>query len=157
MIRSGDPRSHRVIRRFLATRVHGRAATATAALRVVAGVVFVLFSLPKFLHHEAELAEFVRYGLPDSGALVHLVGILELVAGLMLVVGAATRLAALGLAANMAGAVATAGVQVGGPFHLGVAPLLLLAMVFLLWAGSGAPAVDRVLAERLAPTGSAPE
>ncbi|MDD7939836.1 DoxX family protein [Actinomycetospora lutea] len=145
----------RGIQRFLTTRVQGRAASATAALRIVAGAVFVLFSLPKFLRHEEELAEFVRYGLPDASAIVYLVGTLELVAGLMLVLGVATRLAALGLAANMAGAVATAGVQVGGAFHLGVAPLLLLTMVFLLWSGSGAAAVDRVLSERLAPAGLA--
>ncbi len=112
----------------------------------------MLFSLPKFVRHEDELAQFVRYGLPDSSAIVDLVGTLELVAGLMLVLGVATRLAASGLAADMAGAVATAGIQVGGLFHLGVAPLLLLSMLYLLWAGSGAAAIDRTLSERLAPT-----
>ena len=147
----GPPHSRRPIRLF-SSRVHGRAATATAALRILTGLAFMLFSLPKFVRHEDELAEFVRYGLPDSSAIVYLVGTLELVAGLMLVLGVATRLAALGLAADMAGAVATAGIQVGGLFHLGVAPLLLLSMLYLLWAGSGAAAIDRTLSERLAPT-----
>jgi putative oxidoreductase len=144
------PRSRRPIRLF-SSRVHGNAATLTAALRIVTGLAFVLFSVPKFVRHEDELAEFVRYGLPDSSAIVYLVGSLELAAGLMLVLGVATRLAALGLAANMAGAVATAGIQVGGLFHLGVAPVLLLSMLYLLWAGSGTAAIDRTLSQRLAP------
>ncbi|MEJ2862141.1 DoxX family protein [Actinomycetospora flava] len=134
--------------RFFGTRVQGRAAAATTALRIVTGLVFVLFSLPKFLRHEDELNEFVRFGLPDSSPIVYLVGTLELGAGLMLVLGLATRLAALGLALNMAGAIATAGVQVGGPFHLGVAPTLLLATLYLLWAGSGAAAIDRAISAR---------
>lgn len=140
--------------RFFSTRVGGRVAVVTAVLRIATGLVFVLFSLPKFLAHEYELAEFVRYGLPDSSAIVYLVGALELGAGLMLILGIGTRLAALGLALNMAGAIATAGVQVGGPFHLGVAPALLLSMVYLLWAGSGAAALDRALATRFAPSAS---
>ena len=148
---AGSPHSRRPIRLF-SSRVHGKAATATAALRVLTGLAFVLFSLPKFVRHEDELAEFVRYGLPDSSAIVYLVGTLELAAGLMLVLGVATRLAALGLAANMVGAIATAGIQVGGLFHLGVAPLLLVSTVYLLWAGSGAAAIDHTLSERLATT-----
>ena len=86
----GPPHSRRPIR-LLSSRVHGRAATATAALRILTGLAFVLFSLPKFVRHEDELAEFVRYGLPDSSAIVYLVGTLELAAGLMLVLGVATR------------------------------------------------------------------
>ncbi len=140
------------IQLFFSTRMRGRGGIATAALRIVTGLVFVLFSLPKFLLHEYELAEFVRYGLPDSSIIVYLVGSLELGAGLMLILGIGTRLAALGLALNMAGAIATAGVQVGGPFHLGVAPALLLSTVYLLWAGSGSAALDRALAARFETT-----
>jgi putative oxidoreductase len=134
------------VRRICSTRVRGRAGVATAALRIVAGILFVLASLPKFLLHDMELSEFVRYGLPASDLLVYLVGLLELGGGALLVLGLATRVAALALALNMVGAVLTAGVRVGGWFHLGVAPTLLLAMVYLLWAGSGAKALDRRLA-----------
>lgn len=134
---------------FFRSRVSGRAATATATVRILAGLIFVLLSLPKFFLHEFELAEFVRFGLPDSSLIVYLVGLLELGGGLMLIMGLATRLAALGLAVNMIGAIATAGVQVGGPFHLGLAPALLAAMLYLLWAGAGAASLDR----RFAPAG----
>jgi putative oxidoreductase len=122
-----------------------RAGVATAVVRILAGLVFVVFSLPKFLLHEFELAEFVRFGFPESSVLVYLVGLLELTGGVMLLAGFLTRLAAAGLAANMVGAIATAGVVVGGPIHLGVAPALLVAMLYLVWAGSGPAAVDRRL------------
>ncbi len=131
---------------LFASRVSGRGEVATAVARVLAGLVFVLLSLPKFFLHDFELAEFMRFGLPNSSLIVYLVGLLELGAGLMLVLGLGTRLAALGLAINMIGAIATAGVRVGGPFHLGLAPALLLAMLFLLWAGPGAASLDRRLA-----------
>lgn len=133
-------------RSVLRSRVTGRAAVATAVVRIFAGLVFFLFGLPKFLLHDFELAEFVSYGFPDSSLIVYLVGLLEIVGGLALMVGFLTRLAALGLGVNMIGAIATAGVQVGGWFHLGVAPALLVAMLYLLWAGGGAAAVDRRLA-----------
>lgn len=126
------------------------AGTAVAAVRVLAGLLFVLAGLPKFVAHDVELAEFVRYGLPPSDLLVYLVGALEVSAGSMLLLGIATRLAALGLAANMIGAMATAGIQVGGWFHLGVAPALLVTMIFLLWAGPGRASLDHLLARRLA-------
>lgn len=127
---------------FFANRVTGRAAAATAALRVFSGIFFVFFGILKFTMHEFELSEFILYGLPDSSLIVYLVGLLEVVAGLMLVAGAGTRLAALGLAIVMAGAILTAGVRVGGWFHLGVAPTMLVAMLYLLWAGPGSRALD---------------
>jgi putative oxidoreductase len=136
-----SPTREAAMRRLL----DSRAGTATAVLRILTGLVFVLFSLPKFLLHDFELAEFVRFGLPESSLLVYLVGLLELGGGLMLLAGFLTRLAAAGLAANMAGAVATAGVTVGGPIHLGLAPALLVAALYLVWAGSGPAAVDRRL------------
>jgi putative oxidoreductase len=131
------------------TRVTAWAAKVTAGIRVFTGLFFVVFALPKFLLHELELAEFVRYGFPDSSLIVYLVGLLELTAGVMLVLGAATRLAAAGLAVVMAGAILTAGVRVGGPFHLGVAPTMLAVTLYLLWAGSGSVALDQSLRRRV--------
>jgi hypothetical protein len=48
----------------------------------------------------------------------------------------------------MVGAIATAGVQEGGWFHLGVAPALLVVMLLLVWLGPGRPALSRRLARR---------
>jgi len=117
----------------------------TTAVRVVTGVLFITFSAGKFVDHTHELADFEHYGVPLADIAVYLVGVVELVGGILLVVGLFTRLAALILAANMVGAIATAGRVDGGSFHLGVAPTLLVAMLFLLWAGSGAFALDTKL------------
>jgi putative oxidoreductase len=137
---------NRHVSRFLGTRVDGRAAAVTAGIRILVGLAFVFFGSVKFVLTDYEVSEFVTYGLPESTVIVYLVGLLEVGAGLMLLLGAGTRLAAAGLAIVMAGAILTAGRKVGGPFHLGVAPVLLAGNLYLLWAGSGSHALDRRLA-----------
>jgi len=52
------------------TRVSGRPARITAVVRIVAGVVFVLFGVVKFIVPEYELAEFIRVGFPNLVAIV---------------------------------------------------------------------------------------
>ena len=132
------------------TRTHRGGAWATAVVRVVTGVLFVLFSLGKFVDHAQESADFDHYGIPAPEVATYLVGALELLGGLLLVVGLFTRPAALLLALNLVGAIATAGRVDGGTFHLGVAPAMLVAMLFLVWAGSGRLALDRAMRVRLA-------
>jgi len=128
----------------------GVAAWITTVVRVVTGALFVTFSLGKFADHASESADFDRYGIPAPEVATYLVGTLELVAGILLVVGLLTRPAALLLALNLVGAIATAGRVEGGSFHLGVGPAMLLAMLFLVWAGSGRLALDRVIRARFA-------
>jgi putative oxidoreductase len=120
-------------------------------IRIVTGVFFVSVSLGKFFDHASEAHDFDRYGVPIPATAVILVGILELVGGLALVVGLGTRIAAAALAADMVGAIATAGRVEGGTFNLGVAPLMLVLMLVILWAGPGVWSVDRVIARRLVP------
>jgi uncharacterized membrane protein YphA (DoxX/SURF4 family) len=134
-----------LLHRAAHSRVTGRAARVTAGLRIFVGVVFVFFGGLKFLITQFEVAEFVRFGFPESALVVQLVGLIEVAAGVMLVLGLATRLAAAGLAVVMAGAILTAGLTVGGPFHLGLAPALLAANLYLVVAGSGSLALDRRL------------
>jgi putative oxidoreductase len=117
-------------------------------VRVVTGVLFVTFSSGKFVDHAAETADFEHYGIPAPEVATYLVGTLELVGGLLLVVGLLTRPTAAVLAANLVGAIATAGRVDGGSFHLGVAPTMLVAMLFLVWAGPGVLALDRMLLPR---------
>jgi predicted lipoprotein with Yx(FWY)xxD motif/uncharacterized membrane protein YphA (DoxX/SURF4 family) len=129
----------------LTPRVSGPAAWAVAVLRVGAGAIFVAFSLGKFVHHDAEAASFAEYGIPLPDAATYLVGALELVGGLLLISGLATRPAALALAGEMAVAIATAGRLEGGAVHLGLAPALLAIMLLLLWTGAGRWSLDRRL------------
>ena len=84
--------------------------------------------------------------IPDIS--VYAVGTVELLCGLLLVVGLLTRPAAALLALTMIGAISTAGRVDGGSFHLGVAPALLAVMLLLVWLGSGRPAVDAILDRR---------
>ena len=140
---SGRARSHGLRAVLFRSRVG--AGRVVAVVRIAAGAVFLVFGVVKFALPEFERAEFVRFGLPDSIALVYLVGLLETVGGLMLVLGLLTRIAAAALALNMTGAVLTAGLAVGGPVHLGLAPALLVAMIFILWTGPGGAAVDNRL------------
>jgi putative oxidoreductase len=134
--------------RLLAPRTHGFGGWCTTAVRIVTGVLFITFSLGKFVDHAQESADFDRYGIPVPEATTYLVGTLELVAGALLVLGLLTRPAAALLAANLVGAIATAGRVDGGSFHLGVAPTMLVAMLFLTWAGGGYLAADRRLLAR---------
>jgi len=117
-------------------------------VRIVTGVLFVTFSLGKFVDHAQESADFDHYGIPAPEVATYLVGVLELVCGALLIVGLLTRAAAALLAADMVGAIATAGRVDGGSFHLGVAPTMLVAMLFLVWAGPGRLALDRTLLTR---------
>jgi putative oxidoreductase len=131
-----------------ASRTRGGGAWATAVVRVVTGVLFVTFSLGKFVDHAKESADFDHYGIPAPEVATYLVGMLELVGGILLVVGLLTRPAAAVLALNLVGAISTAGRIDGGTFHLGVGPAMLVAMLFLVWAGSGRFALDRVVCLR---------
>jgi len=132
--------------RVSAPRTHGVAAWITTVVRIVTGFLFVTFSLGKFFDHTKESADFARYGIPAPEVATYLVGTLELVCGVLLVIGLLTRPAALFLALNLVGAISTAGRVDGGSFHLGVGPTMLVAMLFLVWAGCGHLALDRKLA-----------
>jgi len=121
---------------------------AALAVRLVAGAIFLGFSIGKFARHGAESAALDRYGLSYPDAFTYGVGVVELAGGAMLVLGLGTRIAGLVLAADMAGAIATAGRIEGGPVHLGLAPTLLVMMLLLLWIGPGDRSLDRRLLAR---------
>ena len=93
---------------------------------------------------------FRSFGIPRPEAMVVLSGLLEAIGGLMLALGPLTRPVALALAVNMGIAIATAGRVVGGPFHLGVAPALLVLMLVALWGGGTGWSLDRRLLTRVA-------
>jgi uncharacterized membrane protein YphA (DoxX/SURF4 family) len=107
--------------------------------RVAAAAVFVVFGIGKFTAHESELASFKTYGLPWPEAFVYLIGVVEIVGGLMLLSGMplAVRLAALALAGDMVGAIVVSGIKEGELISLTLAPALLVTMLVLLRAGPG--------------------
>jgi putative oxidoreductase len=85
------------------------AAAMLRALRFAAGSVFVAFGAGKFVNHASELASFKSYGLPAPELFVPVIGVIELVGGMLLIVGIVTRPAALVLAGDMIGAIVVSG------------------------------------------------
>ena len=145
--------------RTLATRLvadRPRVATRAALLRIASGAIFVAFGLGKFTNQAQETRSFAKYGLPSPELFAPAIGVLELALGLLLVAGLATRLAAVMLAGDMVGAIATAGRVEGGAINLGLAPALLVVMLFLAWSGAGRWSVDARLRDNLATGPSAP-
>jgi putative oxidoreductase len=118
------------------------------AVRLAAGAIYVGFGLGKFVDHESEAASFRFYGLPSPDAFTYLVGVVELGGGLLLLAGLLTRPAALLLAGNMVGVLAVAAPKEHTFINLGLAPALLLAMLYLVWGGGGRRSADAALSRR---------
>ena len=77
-------------------------------VRLAAGVIFLSEGVQKFLFVEALGAgRFARIGLPAPQALATFVGLVEIVCGLLLLLGLFTRLAAIPLIMNMLVAIST--------------------------------------------------
>lgn len=117
-------------------------------MRVIAGVVLVVVSLSKFTRHESLVDSFERYGIPAPDLAVYVAGTVELVGGLLLLVGLLARLAAALVAVNMVVALATGGRVDVDLYHVGLGSLLLAAALFLVWAGAGPWSFDERLATR---------
>jgi putative oxidoreductase len=123
----------------------GPRAIAALLARVAGGAVFVAFGVAKFTSHASEVASFEDYGLPAPDTFVYAIGAVELVGGLLLVLGLLSRLAALVLAGDMVAAIVLSGIALGEVISLTLAPAELIVCLFLLWTGPGAFALDRRL------------
>jgi putative oxidoreductase len=123
----------------------GPRAVAAFLARVAGGGTFVAFGVGKFTQHASEVASFEDYGLPAPDALVYVIGVVELVGGLLLVFGLLTRPAALVLAGDMVAAIILSGIALGEIISLTVAPAELLICLYLLWTGPGVLALDHRL------------
>jgi uncharacterized membrane protein YphA (DoxX/SURF4 family) len=103
-------------------------------VRVLTGVIFIFAGLVKFVFHSWELHAFRTFGLPWPGALEILAGILETAGGLLLVLRLLVTPVALVLVVTMAVAIGSSGIGHGDVVpSLTLAPMLLVALLFLLW------------------------
>ncbi len=118
-------------------------------VRCAAAIVFLIFGVSKFVNHATELASFRHYPVPAPGTLVYAVGVIEICGGLLLAVGLLTRLTALALAADMLGAIVVSGLARWELVSLTLAPVLLAAMIILIWFGAGDWSLDRHLAANM--------
>jgi putative oxidoreductase len=108
---------------------------ALLVVRLVSGGVFVAFGAGKFINHSSELASFRSYGLPAPEVFVVVIGVIELVGGLLLIANRFVRPAALVLAADMVGAIVVSGIAKGELISLTLAPAELIAMLALVAVG----------------------
>jgi uncharacterized membrane protein YphA (DoxX/SURF4 family) len=107
-----------------------------ANVAVGTGAIFVIAGLVKFAFHAWELRAFRAFGLPWPSALEILAGVLETVGGLLLALRILVVPVALILAATMVVAIGVSGIGHGDIIpSLTLAPVLLVAMVFLIARG----------------------
>lgn len=114
----------------------GRRLWGTLVLRVALAALFIPVGLGKFVNHDAYVERFERWGFgAAAGEVAFAVGVVEVLGGLMLLLGVLPRLAALALAANMAGALLTAG-RIDGGQDVWL-PLVLIAAlaIIVVWGG----------------------
>ncbi len=132
----------------------GTARWATLILRVALAAVYIPIGLGKFVNHDTYVERFERWGFgAAAGEVALLVGAVEVIGGIMLLLGVAPRLAALVLAGNMIGALATAGrIDGGQDIWLPIVLLVLLAAVVVWGAGKWALASVSTAPGRTAPS-----
>jgi putative oxidoreductase len=126
---------------------------ALAALRVTVGTVFVAHGAQKlFTYGFAGVSgAFGQMGIPFPGVMGPFIALLEFFGGIALVIGLLTRLASLGLAFEMIGAILF--VHAKGGFFLPsgyeYAFALLGSSIALVLTGAGEFSIDGLLAGRI--------
>jgi putative oxidoreductase len=142
---------------IVATPLSRRVDLGLLVLRLVVGIIFVAHGWQKVfgmgLGNVGEM--FGQMGIPMAGVAGPLVALVELLGGLALIFGLLTRLAALGLAIDMLGAIFFVHFANGlfiNPPKVGYeyALTLLAASAALALTGAGAYSLDAVIAGRRA-------
>jgi putative oxidoreductase len=129
-----------------------------AILRIVLGIAFAVHGWSKLSGGVDNFAGFIgdTLGVPAPGLMAWVVTIVELVGGILLIVGALTQIAGILLVLDMLGVIIFAYLGQGRPFIDQGAitwekeAVFAAAALCLVLAGPGAWAVDDVMAERQA-------
>jgi putative oxidoreductase len=109
---------------------------AASRVAILAGVIFIIAGLVKFVFHHWELNAFRSFGLPWPSALEIFAGVLETLGGILLVLRRFVAPVAVLLAVTMIVAIVSSGIGHGDVIpSLTLAPALLMMMLYLLVRG----------------------
>jgi uncharacterized membrane protein YphA (DoxX/SURF4 family) len=132
---------------------------AVVLVRIAVGSIFLSEGIQKFLFPDALGAgRFTKIGIPAPEMLAPFVGIVEIVCGSLVLLGLATRLAAVPLIVNMVVAIASTKVPI--LIHQGFWKMaheartdlaMILGATFLLLVGAGPSSIDGYIARRRRP------
>ena len=126
------------------------ASSAVILIRLIVGGVFLSEGLQKFLFPgDLGVGRFTKIGIPSPEIMAPFVGVVEIVGGLLLLVGLLTRLAAVPLIIDMLVAITTTKIpilQKSGFWAMAhearVDYAMLFGCIFLLIAGAGTWSLD---------------
>jgi putative oxidoreductase len=133
-----------------------KAPSATLLIRLAVGAVFLSEGVQKFLFREAlGVGRFIKIGIPMPGVMAPFVGVVEIVFGLLLLVGLVTRIAAVPLLIDILVAIATTKLPMlleDGFWKMAHEArtdfAMLLGLVFLVIVGAGPISLDARFARR---------
>jgi putative oxidoreductase len=134
----------------------GQGAAANVLVRALVGPVFLSEGVQKFLFPEAlGVGRFMKIGIPMPQMSAPLVGVVEIIAGALLLVGLFTRLAAILLLVDISVAIATTKLPMiitkgfwAAAHEARTDWSMFLGLVFLLVAGAGSRSLDARLTSR---------
>jgi putative oxidoreductase len=128
----------------------GNVSSAILAVRLMVGGVFLLEGIKKFLFAEQWGAgRFTRIGIPAPHVMGPFVGAVEIICGLLVLLGLRTSLAAIPLLAVICTAITTTKIPI--LLKMGFWPMedaartdysMLMGLIFLYFAGSGSLSLD---------------
>ena len=117
-------------------------------VRLMTGLVFAIHGYQKFAGLDGAIAFFTKVGIPFPGLVAPFIASLELVGGILLILGVATRVVAGLFAVEMLVTTFWVIFPARGWNASELDRMLLVACVLLILAGPGAAALDRLWWER---------
>ena len=123
-------------------------AFAPLPIRVMAGIAFITHGLPKFENLQGVQGFFASVGIPAELALP--IGLLEVIGGILLIVGLITRITSILFIIEMIGVVLVvkAGASITGEGGIEVELLLMAISISLLLSGPGRISIERDVLKR---------